>query len=608
MKKKEKEKKPSVIKNNLYFLRLLWDISPMRVLLGFVFMLFEFAMWTFYSVYFMQYLFGGTARSFTEAAIFIAIANALDIARVFLQARYYNVFIPKTNVRIHYALNKKLFEKAQTVDLSCYETPDFYNTYTKAATEASSRATAVLDACSLTVSSLVSSVFIIITMCRITPWALLFITLPLFGNLYFGKKLGKETYQKDQEQTPSVRRHEYVNRVMYFRQYAGEVRLTGVFDVLRNIYTIAAKETVDISIKHAKKLSFYSITKSTLMFVFGFEGMWVFAAALAINGQISVGELVVLLNAIVSVSWMINDLQQGITDTMTNTFFIDNLRTFFAYQPKIDESAGGDTPPQTVDTIEFRHVSFRYPTQKKDALHDVTLTFRRGVRHALVGINGSGKSTLLKLILRFYDPTEGEILLNGVDIRTYDIKQYRALIGAAFQDFAIFAATVTENVLLHEIHNENEHTRAVNALRDSDAYGKISTLPQQENTLLTKEFDNDGVELSGGERQKLAIARAFAKDSPIVILDEPSSALDPVAEYKMFKTIIALCDTQKKLSIIVSHRLSSAAVCEQIFVFDSGKLVEQGTHATLLANGDLYADMFRKQARNYLVEGGERHG
>ncbi len=606
--KKETAKKASVIQNNLYFLRLLWNISPARVLLGFVFMLFEFAMWTFYSVYFMQYLFGGTSRTFMQAALFILAANALDILRCFLQARYYNIFIPKTNVRIHYALNKKLFEKAQTVDLSCYETPDFYNTYTKAATEASSRASAVLDACSLTVSSLVSSIFILVTMVRITPWALIFIALPLVGNLYFGKKLGKETYQKDQEQTPSVRRHEYVNRVMYFRQYAGEVRLTGVFSVLRNIYTTAAEDLVSISLKHAGKLSFYNIAKSMLMFVLGYEGMWVFAAILAINGQITVGELVVLLNAIVSISWMINDLQQGITDTMTNTFFIDNLRTFFAYQPKIDESVGGDTPPQTVDTIELRHVSFRYPEQQRDALHDVSLTFRRGVRHALVGINGSGKSTLLKLILRFYDPTEGEILLNGVDIRTYDIQQYRALIGAAFQDFAIFAATVAENVLLHEIHTADEHDRAVNALRDSDAYAKIATLPQQENTLLTKEFDNDGIELSGGERQKLAIARAFAKDSPIVILDEPSSALDPVAEYKMFETIIALCNTQDKLSILVSHRLSSAAVCEQVFVFDSGKLVEYGTHVDLLAADGQYADMFRKQARNYLVEGGEQHG
>ncbi len=605
MKNKKKEKKPSAIKNNLYFLRLLWDISPARVTLGFVFMLFEFAMWAFYSVFFMQYLFGGEARTFTQAAIFIVIACLLDITRILLQAWYYNIHIPKSNVRIHYALNKKLFEKAQTVDLSCYETPEFYNTYTKAATEASTRATSVLNSCSMTLSALISSSVVIVTMCRITPWSLLFVLLPIIGNLYFGKKHGKVIFDKQQENIPRERRHEYVNRVMYFRQYAGEVRLTGVFGILRGIYATASKEMLATARKFAARASLLAIAKNILMFLLGYQGMWIFAAVLAINGHITLGALVVLLNAIVSVSWMINDVQQGITYILTNTFFIENLKSFFAYTPKIDESGGGDAVPTTVDTIELRHISFRYPGQERDALHDVSLILRRGVRHALVGINGSGKSTLLKLLMRFYDPTEGEILLNGVDIRTYNIKEYRGLIGAAFQDFAIFAATVVENVLLREAVNETDRAYAVSALRDSDAYTRVSTLPQQENTLLTKEFHNGGVELSGGERQKLAIARAFAKNSPIVILDEPSSALDPVAEYKMFETIIALCDTQEKLSIIVSHRLSSAAVCEQIFVFEQGLLIEQGTHADLLAANGHYADMFRKQARNYLIEGGD---
>lgn len=606
---KKKEKKPSAIKNNLYFLRLLWGISPARVALNFLFLIFEFAMWTFYSVIFMQYLFGGSdARTFAEAAWFIVFAVVLDVTRSGLQAGYHNIFVPKTNIRIHYRLNKMLFEKAQTVDISCYETPEFYNTYTKAATEASERAASVLDSCAMTVSALLSSTYIIITMCRITWWSLVFVALPLIGNLYFGKKYGKELFDIRQECTPYDRRHEYVNRVMYFRQYAGEVRLTGVFSILRNIYKQAANEGLAIWRKHAAKWSFYGAAKGLLVFLFGFQGMWLFAAALALGGRITAGELVVLLNAIVSVSWMLNDFEQGITNIFTNAYFIDNLRGFFDYNPKIDESVGGITPPQTVETIEFKNVFFRYPEQERYALKDITLTFRRGVRHALVGINGSGKSTLIKLILRFYDPTEGQVLLNGVDIKEYDIKQYRALIGAAFQDFAIFAATVAENVLMREVESDADRAIAVAALRDSDGYDKIATLPQKENTLLTREFDNDGVELSGGERQKLAIARAFAKDAPIVILDEPSSALDPIAEYKMFETIIALCDTKEKLSVIVSHRLSSAAVCEQIFVFESGALVEQGSHPTLLAADGVYADMFRKQARNYQVEGGEQDG
>jgi len=487
----------------------------------------------------------------------------------------------------------------QTVDLSCYENPEFYNTYTKAAVESSERTKQVLDSCAKVISSFIASAFVIWTMCSITPWAIVFVALPLIGNLYVGQKLGKVTYNMEQENIPPKRRMDYVNRVVYFRKYSGELRLTNVFCILKNIYTIAIEETISVARKYAGRLTVLRALHSMLMVVLGFEGMWLCAAVLGITGRISLSEVVVLVNAIVSVSWMLIDFENAISQSFTNAFFIENLRQFFDYEPKIDESAGGLPVPEQVETIEFKNVSFRYPGQERYALQHINLTFKRGVRHALVGINGSGKSTLLKLLMRFYDPGEGEILLNGVDIRKYDIKQYRRMIGAAFQDFALFAATVLENVLLREPEAEADRENAVEALKNSDVYDKIMTLQYQEDTLLTREFDNEGVELSGGEKQKIAIARAFAGHTPVVVLDEPSSALDPIAEYKMFETITELCKGEDKLSIIVSHRLSSAAMCEKIFVFEYGKLLEQGSHNELLEINGTYAYMFHKQARNY---------
>jgi len=604
-----KKKKISAIKNNLYFLGLIWKICPSRVILNFLSVLFDFAMWTFYSVTFMQYLFGAgeNMRNFAEVVTFIWFAVGLSLGAQTFNAWYQNCFVPRTDILIHYQLNTRLFEKVRTVDLSCYEDPEFYNTYTKAAVESSERTKSVLDHCAKVVAAFLSSVFVIWTMCSITPWALVFVALPLVSNLYVGKKLGKVTYDMEQESIPAKRRMDYVNRVVYFRKYSGELRLTNVFSVLQNIYTIAMEETLAVARKFAFKRSALSVIKFVLTFVLGFEGMWICAAVLGISGKISLSELVVLVNAIVSVSWMLNDFENAITQIFTNAFFIENLRQFFDYVPKIDESAGGKLPPEQVDTIEFQNVSFCYPSQEDYALRNINLTFKRGVRHALVGINGSGKSTLIKLILRFYDPTEGVILLNGVDIREYDIKQYRRLIGAAFQDFALFAATVLENVLLQEIQDEADRETAVIALKNSDVYEKIRTLKYKEDTLLTREFDQEGVELSGGERQKIAIARAFAGQTPAVILDEPSSALDPIAEYKMFETITQLCKCDNKLSIIVSHRLSSAAVCEKIFVFENGKLLEQGSHSELMTADGAYAYMFRKQARNYQAEEGENN-
>ena len=365
------------------------------------------------------------------------------------------------------------------------------------------------------------------------------------------------------------------------------------------MFKTSADNWAGVSIKYAAKRSFYEISKNVLMFVLGYKGMGLCAAFLALAGKIEISEMIVLISAIVNVSWMMHDFEVYVSRLSTNAYFIGNLKGFFDFVPKIKENAGGKTPPKEVETLEFKNVSFKYEGQEKYALKNVTLTMKRGVRHALVGINGSGKTTLIKLIMRFYDVTEGEILLNGINIKEFDIKKYRALIGAAFQDFALFSATVSENVLLKSIETQEEKESVLKGLKDSAAYNKIETLPQKENSILTKEFDNDGVELSGGERQKIAIARAFAKGSPIVILDEPSSALDPVAEYKMFETVTALCKGEDKLSVIVSHRLSSAAMCEKLFVFEEGELVEQGSHRELVARKGIYSDMFLKQARNY---------
>ncbi len=599
-----KKNKTSTIKNNLYFLKLLFKISPSRVLLHFFDKLLGFAMWTFESVVFMQYLFGANekARSFTEVVCFIWFAVALNMGSKAFSAWYQNYFMPKTDIEIHYQLNTMLFQKVQTVDLSCYETPEFYNTYTKAATEASDRAKSVLDNSALLVSAFLSSAFVIYTMCEITWWSVIFIALPLLGNLYFGKKRGKVMFELGQDSIPSRRRMDYVNRVVFFRKYAGEMRLTNVFQVIKEIYEKAVQESIEVSRKHAFKRGFYQVLQFVLSLVIGFEGMWVCAVILAIREKITLGELAVLLNAIVSVYWMLNDFESALSNSFTNSCFIDNLKAFFQYEPKIDESAGGLVPPKQVECIEFRNVSFRYPGQERYVLEHINLTMYRGVRHALVGINGSGKSTLIKLILRFYDPTEGQILLNGVDIREFDIKQYRQKIGVAFQDFALFAATIVENVLLHEVQSDADKVEAVQALKDSDIYDKIQTLKYKEDTLLTREFDNEGAELSGGQRQKIAIARAFAKKAPIVILDEPSSALDPIAEFKMFETINHLCEGEDKLSIIISHRLSSAAMCEKIIVLEKGRLLEQGSHAELMKADGAYAYMFRKQAENYQVE------
>ncbi len=221
--------------------------------------------------------------------------------------------------------------------------------------------------------------------------------------------------------------------------------------------------------------------------------------------------------------------------------------------------------------------------------------------YALVGHNGAGKSTIIKLLLRFYDPTEGEILLNGRNIKEYNLQKYRALFATAFQDNRMFSMTVADNVTLGEDIPENEREQVVtDALKLSGVYEKVMSLPLGINTTLTREFDDKGAVLSGGEFQKIVVSRAFARRCPIKVFDEPSSALDPIAEYKLFDNILKAC--KENTLLFISHRLSSVQNADHVFLLENGEVVEEGTHRELMARRGLYADMYQKQAENYLAD------
>ncbi len=294
-----------------------------------------------------------------------------------------------------------------------------------------------------------------------------------------------------------------------------------------------------------------------------------------------------------------------------NALYAENLKAFLAYESKLPEDWEGIPVPEQIESLELRNVSFQYPEQAKEgtyALHNMSCTFRAGERTALVGHNGSGKSTLIKLLMRLYDPTEGTILLNGIDIRKFNLQAYRALIGTTFQDFELFSISVLENVIMEKLETPEQRERATAALEKSGVLSEIEKLDKGVDTILTREFDDNGVILSGGQAQKVAVARSFAKDAPIILLDEPSSALDPIAEYTMYETIMALCKpgrsgkAQEKLAVIISHRLSSAAMADTVILLQEGELKEQGTHLELMEQRGIYANMFLKQAESYLQD------
>jgi ATP-binding cassette subfamily B protein len=246
--------------------------------------------------------------------------------------------------------------------------------------------------------------------------------------------------------------------------------------------------------------------------------------------------------------------------------------------------------------IEVKNVSFSY--KNVQVLSNLNMKLEGTKTYALVGHNGAGKSTIIKLLLRFYDPTEGEILLNGKNIKEYNLQKYRALFATAFQDNKLFSMSVTDNVLLgEEVEESQKEQIASDALKLSGVYEKISSLEKGMNTTLTKEFDDEGVVFSGGEFQKVVVARAFAKNCPIKVFDEPSSALDPIAEYELNKAMETAA--KGKTVFYISHRLSTTRDADRIIMLEKGQIIEEGTHAQLLAQNGKYAQMWHTQAGNY---------
>jgi ATP-binding cassette subfamily B protein len=293
-----------------------------------------------------------------------------------------------------------------------------------------------------------------------------------------------------------------------------------------------------------------------------------------------------LFNATRNLNWTILDITDKVPYLLTDTLYIERLRQFLEYESVI--KSGSLPVPQQPCTIEFRNVTFAYGNEP--VLQNVSLTIKPGEKIAVVGYNGAGKTTLVKLLMRLYDPTEGEILLDSVNIKEYDLAEYRRKMGAVFQDYQIFAATLYDNVVMDTVEGQQASVKA--ALAKS---GFADKLPLE--TPLTREFMDNGVNLSGGESQKVAIARTFFKSADYMIFDEPSSALDPISEYNIYN---AMRDASVgKTVIFISHRLSSTKMADKIYMFENGKIIESADHDTLMRNNGKYAEMFNMQAERY---------
>lgn len=598
---KQNKDKPKTLANNLYMLKLAWGFSKGRVLLEFANCFFDYFLWIFYSVIFIQILVEAvsTGRAFTDIALFIG-ATTLVMLLISLFKTWFDLrYKPMTDRVIAMGMNQSLLDKAAEVEIACYEDTEFYNNYTIAIQEAETRMNTVLSNTANIVFTALSTTFVFIYMFTIDPYVLLFTIFPLIGNFVFGRILSKLYYKRGMDSVGYTRRMDYVNRTIYLQNFAKEIRLSNIYTVLKQIYEEGFSGLLKVYKGYRVKTIVQCLLRDVFTFLFVFQGVFFYGAYRAIISKtISLSQFSVLASAIVNVSWMLIGLSNHISGLMANGLYIAKLKSFLSYEPKLSENADGAVPERESKGLELKQVTFSYKGQDEPVLKDISIRIGSHEKIALVGHNGAGKTTLIKLIMRLYDPESGEIQYNGKDIRVYNLTKYRALFGTAFQDYQIFSMSVAENVLMREVEGDADIDLVRDALKKSGACERVDKLGKGVNTTLTREFDDEGANLSGGESQKIAIARAFAKDFSIAVFDEPSSALDPIAEYKLYQSMMEVC--RDKAAIFISHRLSSVIHADRIYMLENGRVVEEGTHQALMALDGKYADMFRKQAEKYV--------
>ena len=592
-----------------YIFRLVWDTKPW-ILFFMVFMAIFNGVTPVISAKISAELLTALASAFVAATT--GGANELDLVVKLLIIRFSYNFITGIINRISNILNNiaselvvnhvnlKIMHKAREVDLASFDLPEFYEKFENAKREAGNRPIQILNANFTIISTIISMASFVVALVSVSPWAPIIIVAMSIPTAIINFTYRRKNFWYIRRHSKERRQMSYYSDLMTNKDMVKEIRLFNLSDLFIDRY----QKTFLIYFKGLKKLfvgegvlhscmTIVTTTINCLLFLFIAKGVC--------EGRYQVGDYSFYTTALSSISSGIGTLISTTASIYEGTLFIDNLISFMNEKPTIVPSLPEPRRVQhhTGHTIEFKNVSFVYPGTERKVINNVNFTLEPGDTCVLVGLNGAGKTTLIKLLTRLYDPTEGEILLDGHNIREYSTEDLYSMFGIIFQDFGKYAVNVKENIQFGQLDRDATEEDIVLAAEQSSADKFIDDLPDKYDTPLMRYFEENGIELSIGQWQKLSIARAFYSDSDVIILDEPTASLDAIAEQEIYNQFDRL--RKDKTTIFVSHRLSSATVANKIIVLEQGAVIEIGNHSELMKKHGVYYDLFSTQAKRYIT-------
>ena len=588
-----------VIKNNLYILRMVYAADKRRI----IFMIFLSLISTsknIINVLLIKLILDCIIRyqSFSLLALFVLAERIISTILSYCECLLQWEKCPVCDSIIKEYMLKRIYTKSLKIQVSALDYPEFYDKFTRAIDEAERRAPAIIATIENFMTS-VLTIFSISTIIILLDWKLIFLSLiSAIISVLINIFTIKLDYKKSNALTRPKRKIEYVRRLFYLPQYIEEMKTNNYNKLLFTKIENGAEEYNTQIKRYQPEIAFFDIIRSWQTFVINFGIASVLVGEKIVRGVIDTASFTSLIYASATLSGSLSDLFSVIPQMAEHSLFVNNLREILEYKSSMESTEDLKIVQKEKNhSILLDNVSFRYNSSVDNILKNISLRIDKGEKIALVGENGAGKSTLIKLILRLYDPQSGSMYLDEENYKDLDVSSLRKEIAVVYQDFQAFAFSIGENVLTKELGGREDEDKVWEALKKSGLSTKIENLPDKLNTPLTDEFEENGISFSGGENQKLAIARAMCKDAGVIIMDEPSSSLDPLSEYDMYLQMFNMC--RDKTLILISHRLYSTKMVDKIYYMESGSILECGSHEELMKQNGKYARMYHIQAEQY---------
>jgi ATP-binding cassette subfamily B protein len=493
-------------------------------------------------------------------------------------------------------INSRIIEKAISLDLQFFENPLFYDTLQNARRQADSSALAIVNAILQILQQAITLISLVILLVRFSPWIAVIVIVAAIPSFLSQSQYAERAFRTVTHRAPENRLLNYLESLLTGSDTVKEIKLFGLGKPLLKRYQTLFNKFYLEDMAIAKRRTFAGLGWGLLSNV-AYYGSYVWIIQQAVVSLITLGDMTMFLGLFRQSQSSIRSLLDSFNRLYESNLYLDNLMTYLELEPQLVAPENGIiAPAPIIQGIEFRNVSFCYPGSDVFVLRNINLTIQPGERIALVGLNGAGKTTLIKLLTRLYDPTEGQILLDGVDLREYDLPSLHQRFGVIFQDYVRYQFTVRENIGFGQVDALEDLERIKEAADRGGATQVIESLPKGYDTMLGRRWEK-GAELSGGQWQKIALARAFMRDAEVLVLDEPTSALDAEAEYEVFQRFGELIGD--RIAVLISHRFSTVRMADRIVVLSDGKIIELGSHQELIALDGAYARLFNLQAEGY---------